>query len=357
MRDRPPPNEPTQRYAVVMPTWLGDCVMATPTLRALRELYPEARLVAVVGPAVRPILEHLPTVDDLLPTRRGALGLAAALRSERFDAAVLLPNSFKAALAAWLAGIPRRVGYERDGRGMLLTDRLVPRHDGKRFVPVPTLDYYLGLARYLGAADPPTHMELASSPEEQADADALLQRAGWDPAGSAPLVLLNPGAQKPVKRWPADRFGQLADRLTTRCGATVAVTGSPAEAPVLHAVCAAAREPVINLAEHGLTLALLKAVTRRAALMVTNDTGPRHIAAAVDTPVVSLFGPTDPAWTEIAFQHERRVIAPDITDPTPADRRHFISAPRRMDQIPLEAVFEAAAALLAAAPRPVEARR
>lgn len=338
-----------------MPTWLGDIVMATPTLRALRELYPEAHLVAAVRRPLAPILDDLPAVDAVLPIESGTMGLVRSLRRGGFASAVLLPNSFRTAMAAALAGVPRRIGYERDGRGFLLTDRLVPRHDGKRFVPVPALDYYLGIARYLGAVHPTSVMELATSPADDAAARELLERAGWDPTSGRPLVLLNPGAQKLVKRWPAERFAALADRLIDQRGVAVAVTGSPTEAEVLEAVTRSARAPVFNLAAHGITLGALKSVVRLAALMVTNDTGPRHVAAALGTPVVTLFGPTDPAWTEIPFPHERIVVAPDITEPTAEDRQHFISAPRRMDHITVEAVVETASALLDAAPSRAEA--
>ena len=143
-----PDHPPIQRLLVMMPTWFGDVLMATPTLRALRSALPEAQITAMLAPALTPLLEGLPWVNEVLPgcTKRGDEGffaLAGALRKRRFDAVVLMPNSARSALLAAASGIPRRIGYTRDGRGLLLTDRLIPRRDGKDFLPVPTLDYYL----------------------------------------------------------------------------------------------------------------------------------------------------------------------------------------------------------------------
>lgn len=336
-------STPIRRLLVVMPTWLGDCVMATPTIHALRELYPEAHLAVLVGRAMRPVVDDCPWIDRVLTVRkrregrgdrrRRTVALSRRLSRGRFDAAVLLPNSFRSAMIVTMAGIPRRIGYDRDGRGFMLTDRLIPRRKpGGEFLPVPTRDYYLGLARYLGAADPDPTMRLFTSEADDAAADALLRRAGYEPAGGRPLVLLNPGASKPEKRWPAERFAALADRLAEGHGAAVAVTGAPKERDVMDGVIRAAKATVLDLPAHGLDLTLLKSVVKRASLLVTNDTGPRHLAAAFDTPVVTLFGPTPPEWTEIGFEHERQVVTRSSD----------------MGTIDLETVAEAAAELLQA---------
>ena len=337
-------KKPIQRLLVVLPTWLGDCVMATPTLRALRQVCAGGRITTLGRLNLRPIVRDLPWVDRRLvvrSTRRDPVSIARRLAKGRFDAVVLLPNSFRWAATVAMAGIPRRIGYERDGRGFLLTDRLLPLRNERGFVPVPTLEYYLGLARYLGATEPTTHMELFTRSEDEAAADALLERAGY---AGGPLVLLNPGAQKDVKRWAPRRFAELADRLAEDRDVSIAATGSPAERPVLDAVIAAARRPVLDLATHGLNLVLLKSVLRRADLLVTNDTGTRHIAAAMGTPVVTLFGPTPPEWTEIGFAKERQVIAPDRPGGPPRPRP---GRPHRfMEDIPVESVLAAATELL-----------
>ena len=300
-----------ERVLVVMPTWLGDCVMATPTLATLRRMYPHAHLAALVREPVAPLLAGLPGLDAVLPLGSGrTTGLlrdAHALRRHRFDLAVLLPNSFRTALLVRLAGVSRRVGYGRDGRSLLLTDALIPRREDS-YIPVPTRAYYLGLTRYLGARQIEAAMHLAVSDEEHRAATQLLADAGLGAGDGRPLVLLNPGASFGAsKMWPVDRFAAVADRCASDLGAVVGLIGAPSERPVLDAVQAAADTPLLDLPRHGLALGTLKAVVARARVLVTNDTGPRHVAAALGTPVVSIFGPTDPAWTEIGFDRERIV--------------------------------------------------
>ncbi|MEM1444642.1 MAG: lipopolysaccharide heptosyltransferase II [Planctomycetota bacterium] len=325
------------KLLVVMPTWFGDCIMATPTLRAFREASPNAQIAGLVAAPLVKLMDGAEGVDRWLPAE-GKSGFgwvprqAAALRGESFDACVLLPNSFRWAMAAWRAGIPKRIGYARDGRGALLTDRLVPRRIGNRFLEVPTLEYYLQLARYLGAEGTDITMRLPVDESADRKAEELLQAAE-----GRPVALLNPGAQKPEKRWPADRYASLAERCTDQLGLSVAVTGSPAEREIVNAVCGQAKSEPMNLPALGVDLPTLKAITRRAAVLITNDTGPRHLAAAVNTPVVTLFGPTTPAWTEINYPLERIVTATPDASPGP------------IADIPLDNVFAAVTDLLEAA--------
>ncbi len=314
----PPDHQPPQRLLIVAPSWIGDAVMATPTLRALRNLYPDTHITALVRRTTRAILDACPWVDRIVtarpkksrPTdrRAGAFSLARRLAMRQFDTAILLPNSFRSALLMRVASIPRRVGYDRDGRGFLLTDRLLPPRAKGRFVPVSAHDYYLGIARYLGAENPDPTMQLFTRPEHDARAAQLLTQAGHDPTANRPLILINPGANYgDAKIWYPDRFAAVADRLTEQHNATLAVTGAPNERPILDAVINAAKHPILDLPALGVDLPTLKSVVRLADLMVTNDTGPRHIAAAFNVPVVTVFGPTDPAWTEINFDRERIV--------------------------------------------------
>src|SRR5438876_4055288 len=152
-------SEPS-RILVVQPSWVGDAIMATPTLRALRELYPGAHISYLLRRYVKPIYAGMPWADQLITYRtgktkakagKGFFDLATRLRRGRFDTAILLPNSFKSALICKMARIPRIIGYERDGRGFLLDDKLLPVKERGKFVPTPILRYYLGLAHYLGS--------------------------------------------------------------------------------------------------------------------------------------------------------------------------------------------------------------
>ena len=302
---------PANRLLVVCPSWVGDTVMASPTLRALRQLYPKAHITALLRQSVRPLLEGCPWIDRMVTIRPGKrrvgiVALARRLAAGKFDTAVLLTNSFRWALLTRAAGIPRRIGYDRDGRGFLLTDRLLPRRDAGQFVPVSTRDYYLGLARYLGAHDPDPTMQLFTRPEDDARTRDMLSAAGTN--DSDPLVLITPGASNgPAKIWDPSKFAEVADFCAKTHGAMVAASGGPRERAIIEQVLAAARTPIINLLDLGLDLTLLKSIVRRSSLIVTNDTGPRHIAAAFNVPVVTIFGPTNPAWTETDCATERQV--------------------------------------------------
>ncbi len=341
-----------------MPTWLGDCVMATPALRGLRELYPDARITALVRVNVKPIVQDLPWVDRVVtvrPKRKGkkgdgrrgdVVGLARRLSRGRFDMAVLLPNSFKSALVAKMAGCNRIVGYERDGRGFLLSDRMIPRKGVGGFVPVPTLDYYLGIVRFLGAGHPSGEMALFTRAEDDVRVDEIFKDVGIDAASGDRLVLLNPGAQKLMKRWEPARFAAVADVLMEEGDVKVAVTGSPGEREILKAVVDTAKGEVINLAERGMNLRLLKSVVKKSALMVTNDTGPRHIAAAMGTPVVTLFGPTGPEWTTIDFEHEREIVADGICEVCLKEK--WAKSGKCMHRISVDEVVKASRELLSA---------
>jgi heptosyltransferase-2 len=178
----------------------------------------------------------MPWADQLITYRtgktkakagKGFFDLAARLRPSKFDMAILLPNSFKTALIAKMAGIDRIVGYERDGRGFLLTDKLLAVKDRGKFIPTPIVKYYLGAAHYLGSTHRDLKLQLFVTESERRDAEEILARAGVEP-GTSPLIILNPGAQYgAAKIWPTMQFAQLADRLITELGATVLLSGAP----------------------------------------------------------------------------------------------------------------------------------
>ncbi len=299
------------RILIVLPSWLGDVVMATPALRRIRDALPGAYIGALARPGIDQLIDGTDLVDRIHVDRaRGVMGpkrVADKLRPERYGTALLLTNSFSTALIARLAWIRRRIGYDRDGRGLLLTDRLAaPRrerpHEG--FAPIPAIQYYLDASDVLlldtpAPAPERARLELPVTASQEANADALLARAGVET--DAPTLILNPGANNPAKRWPADRFASIANTLARAHGLTVLVNGSPAEAELTQSVLRSLAGDIrgVSLPEHGITIGTLKALLRRASLLVTNDTGPRHIGGAMGTPTVALFGPTDPRWTTL----------------------------------------------------------
>jgi heptosyltransferase-2 len=291
--------------AVFCPNWIGDAVMATPALRALRQHFAGGRIIGVCKPYVASVLDGSPCFDRLLfLDSRGPLGhrwpaVAWQLRREAVELAVLFPNSFHAALVAWLGGCRRRIGYNRYARGLLLTDALEPIRDERgRLLPSPVIDAYNLLAEAAGTPQPSYQMELFTTPRDEAAADAVWQQSAL--TASAEVVCLNPGAAfGAAKHWPVASFVHLAQSLADRRGCGVLVLCGPAERDLARQIAIQARRPTVHsLADQPLALGLTKACLRRAALLVTTDSGPRHIAAAFDRPVLTLFGPTHIAWTE-----------------------------------------------------------
>jgi heptosyltransferase II len=306
------------KIAVFCPNMIGDTVMATPTFRALRGRFPDARLTAILRPQVAPVLDGSSWFDEMIPfdhrsNRREQRTHAVVhlLRQTRNDVAILLPNSFRTAWVAWRAGIPRRVGYIRYGRGVLLTDGLKPPRDPKgKLLPTPIVEYYLALARVLGCRGNSLQLELATTPGDESAADRALSQLGL--AADERLVCLNTGgAFGPAKDWPAASFAELARRLACETGVAVLVLCGPAERAAAAEIALLADHPrVVSLSEQPLSLGLSKACVRRAALLITTDSGPRHFAAAFRTPVISLFGPTHIAWTRTYHPHALHLFHP-----------------------------------------------
>jgi len=293
---------------VILPRWLGDIVMTTPMLRALRDhVGPSARITATVKPAFAPVFAGTAWIDELVPfDKRGrdpAVRLwhvARRLRRDRPDVALIVPNSLSTGLLAWMAGARRRVGFARAGRGWLLTDPLPALRDRGRIVPRSTTSHALDIAARIGVPRGPLSLELATTPADEARADAVLARLF--PGAAGPLVVFNDnGAYGPSKSWGSDRFAALARIVVERLpAARVLVHCGPGDRDVARHCAAQAADPrVASLADvDDLPLGLSKALLRRAAVVVTTDSGPRHLAAAFGTPTVVLHGPMDPRLSQ-----------------------------------------------------------
>jgi len=306
-----------ERIVVLLPNWVGDVVMATPALRALRRRRPGSRVTLAGRFAALETLAGAELGDATVtdPVRAGGPARSLAtfvgrLRAGRHDLAVLFPNSFRAALAVRLAGIRRVVGYARDGRSWLLSKALAPpRDEDGGFLPIPAIDYYIHLVALLGATCDSRRMHLPVLPDDARAADEMLHQAGAD--ASRPIVMLNPGASFGVsKMWDPERYAVVADALMERRGAQIIINAAPGERRIAAMVARAMNgRPLLNFADRCNTLSLLKALVQRSALMITNDTGARHIAAALGVDVVTLFASTDPRWSEIDYPRERIVRA------------------------------------------------
>lgn len=294
----------SEKIAVIMPSWVGDAVMATPTLKAIAQgLNSSDELIGVMQPAIAEVLRGNSYFShQILYSKRKIrqrFQLAAQLRSRKPSTVLLLTNSLWTALVARLSGAKRILGYARDGRGWLLTDSLpaLKRDDG-RFAPVPAIDYYLQLAQRMGCDARDRRMELTVERQDRELADELYERIGFD-AQRTTVVINSSGVWGAAKVWPADHVEQLARRLVASHHWQVLLHCGPAEREAADAVAARIAHPRVQSMGRAksLPLGLTKAVMERASVVVSTDSGPRHIAIALNKPVVGLFGPTDPAWT------------------------------------------------------------
>jgi len=311
------PRESLSRILVVVPNWVGDVILASPTLAALREHFRHARITYLLRRYVSEIVEGCGWHDNLIhwPQQRGlaretgVLRLAGRLRIERFNLALLLTNSFRSALTVWLARIPRRVGYAREARGWLLTDRLRPLKRDGQFVPSSVLPYYARIAEHVGCPVPDRALRLSATPEQQRLGAELMRHYGLD--GGQPYAIVNVGAKfGAAKCWLPERFAEVCGRLEAECGLLPVLVGAPGEVPLMRDIAQRAEQRVVCCDEPGTTLGSLKTLVRGAALLVCNDTGPRHYGIAYNTPTVTIFGPTHQEWTDTGFRDEIKLQVP-----------------------------------------------
>jgi len=276
--------------AVRLPNWLGDTVMAVPALAAVRAAWPEARVLAA-GPWAALLSEQglADVLADYPRTWRGRLRAADTVAAFGPELAILLPNSLEAALAAWYWGARRRVGFASGGRSALLTDAvpMAPERPHQ-------IDEYLVLTERSGAPATTRRPVLTPPPpdsESRAEARELLAQAGAQARSASPRLAVHLGAAYgPAKLWPLECVAEFC-RLAADKGAPVVLLGAPSDAEAAASVTAAA--PVASVVGRD-RLALLPALLAEIDVLVSGDTGVAHLAAALDTPVVTLFGPTDP---------------------------------------------------------------
>jgi heptosyltransferase-2 len=377
--------------------------MATPILRAIRNRFADARITFLMEPNLRDLVRGGDWMDDCIEwpikERRTLLHkeyrrLVRGLRRRRIEWAVVLPNSFRSALIARMAGVRRRIGYDRDGRGFLLTDRIPVKNRrggmgrrqparggsasvaaggmGKRqlardgsalvaasppepanppvqpgpFIPMPLVEYYADLAEAIGCERPGDRLELFTTPDCDQAVEEKLTSLGI--AQPRPLIVISPGAKYgAAKCWLPDRFAAVADRFIETANAAVAVTCGPGEEPIARSIGSYMRKPGYIFDNPRLTLGELKSLIRRCDLLICNDAGPRHFAKAFDVPVVTIFGPTHPEWTATTYPKER-IVRIDV-DCGPCQQRVCpLQHLKCITGVTVDAVFEAAGQLLSA---------
>jgi heptosyltransferase II len=297
-------QENFSRVVVRGTNWVGDAVMTVPALRQLRRLLPGAHITLATRPWAKELFADADFLDDMLIyDRRGpwsAVKQTAEWRKRNFDLAVLFPNAFEAALIPALAQVPVRVGYATDGRGRLLTNPLpLPewrnsKHEVFYYLNiVAELERALFGSEHVSSAIPDASLQI--SPRRQSEALDLLRAHGL--RDDRAIIAICPGSiNSRAKRWPPERYAELADRLIAESNAEVLLIGAREELDVSQQVSQQmANKPVILTGKT--SLAQVTAVLNGVDLLITNDTGPAHIAAALGRPTLVIFGPTNPLTT------------------------------------------------------------
>ena len=326
---------------------MGDAILCTPALRAIRERFPEDKIHFLGNKVVREILSPCRFCDVWIEQQGGnPFATAKLLGNYKFKYGILFKNSFASALTIFLAGIPSRIGYAREGRGIFLTEKLYPpKKNIVTFKPVSVIDYYLAVASWLGCDTIQRNLELSI---EEKNIEKLKEKLPEIFQSAGPLIIMVPGgAFGPSKCWPSVRFAETADWLIENYKAKIIVSVSPdfEEKNIAKEICDSSKNTLINLARSPLTLGELKAMFSLADLVITNDTGPRHIAIALHRKIITLFGPNNPAWTESGYEGEIKIIGK--SDCVPCDKprckkeKHYC-----MEFITVESVCQAAKKML-----------
>ncbi len=343
------------KVLVRIPNWVGDIIMATPALRALRAGFPGAE-IAVLGRAQHlAFLDGAPWFDRMIPIPvkkdgrhpAGPFRTGRSLRGERFDLAVLLPNSWSSAIAAFWARIPRRAGYRNDLRGVLLTDAPKPPRAGiGRIRAVSMVKYYLGLARERGCpVDEKTgeHLELPDTPAAAERAAAWCRARGIAPEER--VIAFNVGAAYgSSKLWVSSYWAAVADHFLEK-GDRVVIYGSPGDARIVDEVVLlvkAGRKPLVST---DTPLADLAAHMKRASVLIATDSGGRHFGVAVGTPTVAIVGPMSPVYTEV--EGARYTVLREPVECAPCHLRECPIDHRCMTRVRPDAAIAAAEAWLA----------
>lgn len=345
-----------RKILVRAPNWLGDAILALPALGKVRARFPEAEIAVLARASVAELFQSVPDINRVIVFDSrgrhagffGLLRLAGELRRERFDLAVLFQNAFQAALIAFLAGIPRRLGYRRDARGPLLTHAVRLPRRGE--IPPHETYYYQEMLRRAGWFDALTmveHIRLEPPPAAVERMRVRLRELGLERgANPHPLVALAPGAAfGSAKCWLPERFAELADRLVERRHATVLLCGTSAEAGLGEAIASRMRTRPVSLIGQT-TLEEFLGLLANVDLFIGNDSGAMHLAAGLELPQVIIFGPTDEAGTGPLNARARLVKEP--VSCSPCFLRHCPVDHRCMTRVEVDAVWREVEAALGA---------
>jgi len=280
-----------KRILIVRTDRIGDVLLSTPVIKALRENYPHAYIAMMISPYAKDIVEGNPYLDDIIiydkdgkhKSWRRSIKFSQRLKKKRFDLAVILHPTNRVHLVTFFAAIPRRIGYDRK-LGFLLTDRI--KHT-KQWGEKHELEYNLDLLRYLGVELRDKAIFMPIKPESEKWVDELFKEERIKDTDK--LLAIHPGASCPSKIWPNERFADVADRLMGKYGFKCLVVAGPKDLGLANNVIKHMQHPAISLAGKT-SVSQLASILKKCQLFISNDSGPVHIASAMGTPVISIFG-------------------------------------------------------------------
>ena len=334
-------DSPQARILIRAANWVGDAVMTTPVIRALRKNYPQAHITVLAKPWVIPVYENNPYLDEIMVYDNegrhrkglGVLRLSQDIRDRGFDLAILLQNAFEAALLAFLAKIPERVGYNTDARTLLLNRsvRLDPALKKKHLI-----EYYIGILEGAGLKSDGMTQDLFISDQDSHFAEQMLHEKGLGHA--APVMGINPGATGgTAKRWFPGRYAELCRLLASRYETKVLVFGGPADHELGEKISGMAPGACVNIAGKT-SLSQAFVLIKACDLFVTNDSGLMHAAAALDVRQAALIGSTDPVAT--APFSDRSVMVRVPVPCSPCLKKECHHDHQCMDLITVDRVFQ-----------------
>jgi heptosyltransferase-2 len=337
-----PPFSGVNRILVRGVNWVGDTILTYPAVQKLKIIFPHSHLAILIPNHLIDLWKTFPYVDEIISfQKRGSIGslwedlkLGSSLKKRRFDLAMVLPRSFHSAFQAYLARIPIRVGYQDEGRSPFLTHGIPRRAD---ILQEHRIHYYEKMIDLFGRVEgtPPPRILLRD--EDRRWAEERLRSLGF--LDGRPLIGMNPGATYGLaKCWYPDRFGELGKRLAREWKAGILIFGKKEEGLLARKILEYMGNDASDLTGKT-TLLQLAALLERCRLLLTNDTGTMHVAAAVNAPVVALFGPTDPATTG-PWGNNHVVIRKNIPC-SPCMRRVCPTGHQCMELITVEEVEEA----------------
>ncbi len=311
-------NSSKSKILIRAANWVGDAIMTTPVLRAVRKNYPDVHITILAKPWVAPVFYNNPNIDEILIYQDidrhkkgiGTFRLIMDLREHKFDLAVLMQNAFEAALITFMAKIPERLGYNTDARGLLL-NRCIKLD--KALKKGHLIDYYRGIIKGCGLKDDGRELDLLPDLKERELACNILKENNI--SLSEPVIGINPGATGgTAKRWFPDRFAETAKRLSDAFGVKIVIFGGPDDEKLGDYILKKSGEKCVNLAGKT-TLRQAFALIEKCSLFITNDSGLMHAAAALNINQIAIIGPTDFIATPPSNQNSKVLRVPVSCSP------------------------------------------